>query len=137
MIERWLTTQPQLPEIALTDPRHAIGFAVDAASTVAAAWPANDAAQPEPLEGRTMNDSTNDVSARLGDLHAMWRIRALEEKIRDMRLNLDIVGSVHLANGQESIAVATCSELRSQRSRSTQPTAVTAGRSLAGCLRAI
>ncbi len=61
-----------------------------------------------------MNDPTNNVSARLGDLHAMWRIRALEEKIRDLRLNMDVVGSVHLANGQESIAVATCGELRSQ-----------------------
>jgi len=49
---------------------------------------------------------------QLHDLRAMWRIRALEEKIRDLRLSGVIVGSVHLANGQESIAVATCSELR-------------------------
>lgn len=52
------------------------------------------------------------TSDRLHDLHAMWRIRALEEKIRDLRLAESIVGSVHLANGQESIAVAACSELR-------------------------
>lgn len=44
----------------------------------------------------------------------MWRIRALEEKIRDLRLAEIVVGSVHLANGQESIAVATCRELRQQ-----------------------
>lgn len=52
------------------------------------------------------------ASDRLRDLHAMWRIRALEEKIRDLRLEESIVGSVHLSNGQESIAVAACSELR-------------------------
>jgi TPP-dependent pyruvate/acetoin dehydrogenase alpha subunit len=59
-----------------------------------------------------MTDSPVAMSDRLHDLHAMWRIRALEEKIRDLRLSEAIVGSVHLANGQESIAVAACSELR-------------------------
>jgi TPP-dependent pyruvate/acetoin dehydrogenase alpha subunit len=59
-----------------------------------------------------MNQTLAGVSGRLDDLHAMWRIRALEEKIRDMRLSGAIVGSVHLANGQESVAVATCGELR-------------------------
>lgn len=44
----------------------------------------------------------------------MWRIRALEETIRDLRLEGAIVGSVHLAIGQESIAVAACSQLRPQ-----------------------
>jgi len=52
------------------------------------------------------------INEGLDDLNAMWRIRALEEKIRDLRVSEDIVGSVHLANGQESIAVATCSQLR-------------------------
>ncbi len=61
-----------------------------------------------------MTDTYAAVRDRLDDLHAMWRIRALEEKIRDLRLNGPIVGSVHLAIGQESIAVATCSELRPQ-----------------------
>lgn len=59
-----------------------------------------------------MNQTLAGVSGRLDDLHAMWRIRALEEKIRDLRLSGAIVGSVHLANGQESVAVATCGELR-------------------------
>ncbi|MDT9592280.1 thiamine pyrophosphate-dependent dehydrogenase E1 component subunit alpha [Nocardioides zeae] len=49
---------------------------------------------------------------KLDDLLAMWRIRALEEKIRDLRLEGSIVGSVHLSNGQESVAVAACSQLR-------------------------
>lgn len=61
-----------------------------------------------------MIDSLGGISDRLEDLHAMWRIRALEEKIRDLRLAEIVVGSVHLANGQESIAVATCRELRQQ-----------------------
>jgi TPP-dependent pyruvate/acetoin dehydrogenase alpha subunit len=59
-----------------------------------------------------MSEALSAADDRLGDLHAMWRIRALEEKIRELRLNQVIVGSVHLAIGQESIAVATCSELR-------------------------
>lgn len=52
------------------------------------------------------------INEGLEDLGAMWRIRALEEKIRDLRFSEDIVGSVHLAIGQESIAVAACSQLR-------------------------
>lgn len=52
------------------------------------------------------------ITEGLEDLGAMWRIRALEEKIRDLRFSEDIVGSVHLAIGQESIAVAACSQLR-------------------------
>ncbi|WP_043643048.1 thiamine pyrophosphate-dependent dehydrogenase E1 component subunit alpha [Nocardioides alkalitolerans] len=51
---------------------------------------------------------------KLDDLLSMWRIRALEEKIRDLRLEGPIVGSVHLANGQESVAVGACSQLRPQ-----------------------
>jgi TPP-dependent pyruvate/acetoin dehydrogenase alpha subunit len=57
---------------------------------------------------------TMDISARLGDLHAMWRIRALEEKVRELRHAEDIVGSVHLCNGQEAVAVGACRELRTQ-----------------------
>jgi pyruvate dehydrogenase E1 component alpha subunit len=47
----------------------------------------------------------------LADLHGMWRIRALEEKVRQLRLTGDIVGSVHLCIGQEAGPVATCTEL--------------------------
>ncbi len=48
VLGRWLTTQPQLPPIGLTEPRHAIGFAADVATTAAAAWHADVAAQPNP-----------------------------------------------------------------------------------------
>lgn len=56
-----------------------------------------------------MNDT---ITRGLDDLAAMWRIRALEEKIRELRLADQVVGSVHLAIGQESVAVGACSELR-------------------------
>lgn len=59
-----------------------------------------------------VNQPLDGVSGRLADLHAMWRIRALEEQIRELRVRGLIVGSVHLSNGQESVAVATCSQLR-------------------------
>ncbi len=35
----------------------------------------------------------------------MWRIRAFEEKTRDLKVNGDISGSVHLCIGQEAISV--------------------------------
>ncbi|WP_422771097.1 thiamine pyrophosphate-dependent dehydrogenase E1 component subunit alpha [Plantactinospora sp. WMMC1484] len=41
------------------------------------------------------------------DLHAMWRIRAFEEKVRELRVAGDIVGSVHLCIGQEAGPVGT------------------------------
>ncbi|GIF63874.1 acetoin:2,6-dichlorophenolindophenol oxidoreductase subunit alpha [Asanoa ishikariensis] len=50
----------------------------------------------------------------LADLHAMWRIRVLEEKILELRLAGDVVGSVHLSNGQEAVAVGVCGQLRKQ-----------------------
>lgn len=50
----------------------------------------------------------------LANLHAMWRIRALEEKVLELRLAEAIVGSVHLCNGQEAVAVGVCSRLRPQ-----------------------
>jgi TPP-dependent pyruvate/acetoin dehydrogenase alpha subunit len=47
----------------------------------------------------------------LDDLQAMWRIRLLEEKVRDLRLSGEIVGSVHLSIGQEAGPVGACTEL--------------------------
>jgi TPP-dependent pyruvate/acetoin dehydrogenase alpha subunit len=47
----------------------------------------------------------------LADLAQMERLRAFEEKVRTMRLDGDIVGSVHLAIGQEAGPVGTCTEL--------------------------
>lgn len=51
---------------------------------------------------------------QLRDLEAMWRIRVLEEEILRLRLEGPIVGSVHLCNGQEAIAVGVCSTLQDQ-----------------------
>ncbi len=61
-----------------------------------------------------MNDLHGQLTSRLDDLTAMWRIRALEEKIRDLRVEGSIVGSVHLTNGQEGVAVGATSQLRRQ-----------------------
>jgi pyruvate dehydrogenase E1 component alpha subunit len=54
-----------------------------------------------------------DVGQMLADLHAMWRIRVLEEKVRDLRLGEEgaVVGSVHLSIGQEAGPVGACTEL--------------------------
>jgi len=48
------------------------------------------------------------------DLRGLWRIRLMEEKIRELRLEGSIVGSVHLCIGQEAGPVGLCSELRTQ-----------------------
>ena len=54
-----------------------------------------------------------DTHRRLADLHAMWRIRALEEKVREWRVGAEgaVVGSVHLSIGQEAGPVGACTEL--------------------------
>jgi pyruvate dehydrogenase E1 component alpha subunit len=54
---------------------------------------------------------TGTTQQMLADLHAMWRIRALEEKVHDLRMSGEIVGSVHLSNGQEAGPVGACTEL--------------------------
>ena len=48
------------------------------------------------------------------DLRELWRIRLLEEKIRDLRHDGSIVGSVHLCIGQEAGPVGLCSQLRTE-----------------------
>ncbi|WP_212746369.1 MULTISPECIES: thiamine pyrophosphate-dependent dehydrogenase E1 component subunit alpha [unclassified Nonomuraea] len=48
---------------------------------------------------------------RLADLLAMWRIRAFEEKVRDLRAEGPIVGSVHLCIGQEAVPIGACDVL--------------------------
>jgi pyruvate dehydrogenase E1 component alpha subunit len=50
----------------------------------------------------------------LRDLYGMWRIRALEEKVRELRLSGEIVGSVHLSIGQEAGPVGFCTELAAE-----------------------
>jgi pyruvate dehydrogenase E1 component alpha subunit len=59
----------------------------------------------------THDDATQQM---LADLHGMWRIRLLEEKVRDLRVAGDIVGSVHLSIGQEAGPVGACTELRAE-----------------------
>jgi pyruvate dehydrogenase E1 component alpha subunit len=48
---------------------------------------------------------TVDVGSEAGlrDLRLMWRMRAFEEKVRDLRLAGSAVGSIHLGVGQEAI----------------------------------
>jgi pyruvate dehydrogenase E1 component alpha subunit len=45
------------------------------------------------------------MSTHLADLREVWRMRAFEEKVRELRLAGDAVGSIHLGIGQEAIAV--------------------------------
>jgi TPP-dependent pyruvate/acetoin dehydrogenase alpha subunit len=43
----------------------------------------------------------------LADLELVWRMRAFEERVRELRLAGDVVGSVHLGIGQEGVAAGT------------------------------
>ncbi len=52
-----------------------------------------------------MGWDTRTPDALLPDLLQVWRIRAFEEKVLDLRLSGDVVGSVHLSIGQEAIPV--------------------------------
>ena len=45
------------------------------------------------------------------DLHAMWRIRAFEEKLQELHKSGDLLGSVHLCVGQEAGPVGACAAL--------------------------
>jgi TPP-dependent pyruvate/acetoin dehydrogenase alpha subunit len=47
----------------------------------------------------------------MADLMSMWRLRAFEEKVQELRLAEEIQGSVHLAIGQEAVATGTASVL--------------------------
>jgi TPP-dependent pyruvate/acetoin dehydrogenase alpha subunit len=50
----------------------------------------------------------------VADMTGMLRIRRFEERVRDLRLAGDIVGSVHLCIGQEAGPVGACSVLAEQ-----------------------
>jgi TPP-dependent pyruvate/acetoin dehydrogenase alpha subunit len=54
------------------------------------------------------------TGAGLRELAEMQRIRSFEERVRELCLEKQIIGSVHLSIGQESIAVATCAALEPQ-----------------------
>lgn len=49
--------------------------------------------------------TSNDQRQGLEDLQQIWRMRAFEEKVRELRLAGGVVGSVHLGIGQEAIPV--------------------------------
>ena len=53
-------------------------------------------------------------SAGLAELTAMQRIRAFEDRTRELRAANEIAGSVHLYSGQEAIAVGACATLLPQ-----------------------
>lgn len=57
----------------------------------------------------------NDTAELRRHLTVMRTIRSAEEKIADLRAAGDIVGSVHLCNGQEAIYVGACSRLELDR----------------------
>jgi TPP-dependent pyruvate/acetoin dehydrogenase alpha subunit len=51
------------------------------------------------------------AKSQLDDLRAMWRLRTFELLVKDLRLEGDVVGSVHLGVGQEALPVGTISAL--------------------------
>jgi TPP-dependent pyruvate/acetoin dehydrogenase alpha subunit len=57
---------------------------------------------------------TTSSQAGLGELTEMRRIRGFEERVRELSLGRQIIGSVHLCIGQEAIAVGTCAVLQPQ-----------------------
>ncbi|MFD4195680.1 thiamine pyrophosphate-dependent dehydrogenase E1 component subunit alpha [Amycolatopsis thermoflava] len=52
-----------------------------------------------------------ETAALLAHLESMWRIRSFEEEVTRLRATGDIVGSVHLCNGQEAIYTGACAAL--------------------------
>jgi pyruvate dehydrogenase E1 component alpha subunit len=58
------------------------------------------------------DQQTDQLAERLTDqLRVMWRIRAFEERTRELKLAGEIAGSVHLCIGQEAIPVGALSSL--------------------------
>src|SRR5262249_4452811 len=55
-----------------------------------------------------------DVASTIAELAAMQRIRSFEERVREMSLAGQVIGSVHLTIGQEAIPVGACAELQPQ-----------------------
>ncbi|WP_221934724.1 thiamine pyrophosphate-dependent dehydrogenase E1 component subunit alpha [Georgenia yuyongxinii] len=56
-------------------------------------------------------ENTAPPSTLFDSLVVMWRIRFFEEEVMRLRAAGDVVGSVHLCNGQEAIYVGTCTAL--------------------------
>jgi pyruvate dehydrogenase E1 component alpha subunit len=57
---------------------------------------------------------TSDIRAGTAELTAMQRIRSFEERVRELSLDRQIIGSVHLCIGQEAIPVGACAALQPQ-----------------------
>jgi TPP-dependent pyruvate/acetoin dehydrogenase alpha subunit len=57
---------------------------------------------------RAATSTTIDTARGLRDLEAMLTIRRFEERVYQLRMTGSVIGSVHLANGQEAIAVGAC-----------------------------
>jgi TPP-dependent pyruvate/acetoin dehydrogenase alpha subunit len=59
-------------------------------------------------------DLSSETRQDLTDLAAIWRLRAFEETVRELRLAGDVVGSVHLGIGQEAVPVGVAGHLGQQ-----------------------
>lgn len=57
---------------------------------------------------------TTQTRAGVAELALMRRIRGFEERVRELALSKQIIGSVHLCIGQEAIAVGACAALEPQ-----------------------
>ncbi|HUT78543.1 MAG TPA: thiamine pyrophosphate-dependent dehydrogenase E1 component subunit alpha [Polyangia bacterium] len=70
---------------------------------------------PNPGDRATAPDGKAEVGVDVTMLTGLYRrmcsIRYFEERVLEMRLANQVVGSVHLCNGQEAIAVGTCAAL--------------------------
>ena len=103
--QMWATIEPHLPE-----PTDYLG----STATICAA------SRPR-LDGRTRDDNgrvdptvTATAAAGLAELAAMQRIRSFEERVRELRQQRQVIGSVHLCIGQEAIPVGACAALEPQ-----------------------
>lgn len=71
--------------------------------------------QPKGVNMTSSNhaSSTTLADARLERLERMLVIRKFEERVYQLRMTGKVIGSVHLANGQEAVAVGACAARRS------------------------
>lgn len=66
------------------------------------------------MSGKIAAAPSTSIERDLECFRQMCRIRFFEEKVLQLRVANEIVGSVHLCNGQEAIPVGTCSVLADQ-----------------------
>jgi TPP-dependent pyruvate/acetoin dehydrogenase alpha subunit len=82
------------------------------AGTGAAAGAAGGPDEPFLSAGLDLRGRWPDRISDLQLLEAMTVLRVFEEKVRDLRMSNDIVGSVHLGIGQEAVSVGALAALR-------------------------